>query len=206
MPSAETARLLQDLSALIDGNADLNAGFARVVAGWRAAVDDSLTVSIAVHHDDGSTALVLIDAGADRPAGHAASSLSIPLGAADDLTAVLYLDAGVPSALDRLRTDIAPLFDAGALAGVTRGRAVAGDRDQAAADPLAAERLRNQAIGVLLHRHGGSGEDASARLRALAAERTQSVAETAAEVVAAAAGDDPGSARTQGPPDRAGRP
>jgi hypothetical protein len=180
--NAEIARLLDDLSAALDDDVDLRAGFGLVVAGWRVAVDDPVTVSIAVQPDDGSPALVLTDA-VDRSAGAGASSLSIPLGAAGGRTVVLRLDASAPFALDRLRAGIGsePIPDAG----VARVPA-AGSQDRVPVDRLVAEGLRNQAIGVLMHRHGGSRERAGARLRALARATPQTVAAAAGEVVAAA--------------------
>ncbi len=179
--SAEIARLLDDLSAALDDDVDLRAGFGLVVAGWRVAVDAPVTVSITVQPDDDSPALVLTDA-VDRSAG--ASSLSIPLAAAGGHTVVLRLDASTPLALDPLRAGIGsePIPDAG----VVRVPAAAGGQDRGPADPFAAEGLRNQAIGVLMHRHGGSREHASARLRALASAKPQTAAAAAGEVVAAA--------------------
>jgi hypothetical protein len=201
---AEITHLLDDLSTMLDDDIDLDVGFGLVVAGWRAAVDDPVTVSIAVYHDDGSTALVLTDtadAAASRAAGDVASTLSIPLAAAGGLAAVLRLGASAPLAFKPLRTDIGPLLAAGGPVPVdTRDRAAAGRQHPGPADMLALEALRNQAIGVLLHGHGGSPEHASARLGALADSRIQSVAEVAAELVATA-GDGPSTPGAHSSPD-----
>lgn len=120
IPSAETARLLDDLSALLDG-VDLAARFAQVAAGWHAALPDCRGVTIAVGGGDGSPALVLTDAAADRAPGDAASSASIPLIASGGLTAVLHLAAGSPLAFELLRTDIGSLLVDGPGAGSDQG-------------------------------------------------------------------------------------
>jgi hypothetical protein len=173
-PSADMARLLDHLSALLDDGVDLGAGFRRVAAGWRVAIPDCVGVSLAVHHNAGSPVLVLTDNPGLVP-GTAASSVSIPLAGAGGLSAVLHLDASTPLAFAPLLAGAGPV-----LAGAARGTGV-----RPGAVELAADAVRNRAIGMLLHRYGGSPEQAGERLHGLADGSGRTVAEVAVEMLAA---------------------
>jgi hypothetical protein len=114
------------------------------------------------------------------------SSLSVPLGRSGGSEAVLRLDASTPRAFDHALAALGPLLAVdGRVAHLDRG-APAGP-----AILLAAEAVRNQAIGVLLHQHGGSVAAAGIRLDALAAIAGRSVSEVAAELVAGTRRTDP---------------
>jgi hypothetical protein len=135
-------------------------------------------------HRDGP--LVLVDHPVDGSAPTVVSSLSVPLGRSGGSDAVLRLDARTPRAFDRALAVLGPLLAVdGRVAELDRGPPVA------LAVLLAAEAIRNQAIGVLLHRHGGSVAAAGIRLQALASIAGRTAADVAAELVASTRRADP---------------
>jgi hypothetical protein len=136
-------------------------------------------------HRDGP--LVLVDRAVDGSAPPSVvSSLSVPLGPSGGSDAVLRLDASTPRAFDRALAVLGPLLAAdGRVAQLDHGAPAA------LAVLLAAEAIRNQAIGVLLHQHGGSVAAARMRLDALASVAGRSASDIAAELVAATRRADP---------------
>jgi hypothetical protein len=176
--------LLDELSTFLDEDVHLVDRFTRIIAGWRAAVPDCTAVSIILNADDQDDALVLAGQSDDGSAGRVVSSLLVPLGRFGTTDAELRLDLSSARAFDHVLAALGPLL---ALDG-RAARTDDGDRtDRARAAPpmLAAQAQRNQAVGVLLHRHGGSVAAARIRLDALASTAGRTVADIAAELVAA---------------------
>ena len=194
------------MSRLIDGDVDLRRSFQRVAAAWRAAVPGCVAVAVTVHNEHGGEVLTLTDHGPDHRSDHGpdrvrddaqgdvVSALSMSFVGAGGLAAVVRLDASTTRTFDPLLAVLGPLLAGGVGPAVLVRRRLVTDAvtdaatdaaaDPAAADVLAGEAVRNQAIGVLLHRHGGTVEQASYRLRALAGTEGRAVADVATDLVA----------------------
>jgi hypothetical protein len=178
--STELSQLLEELSGYLEDEVDLAGRFETIVAGWRAAVPGCTSVAIVLRPDHRDGPLVLVDRPVDGSAPAVVSSLSVPLGWSGGSDAVLRLDASTPRTFDRALAELGPLLAAdGRVARLDHGAPAA------LAVLLAAEAVRNQAIGVLLHQHGGSVAAAGIRLDALAATAGRSTSDVAAELVAA---------------------
>lgn len=179
------ARLVEELTPLLDRGLDLESQFEQMAADWRALVP-GCTAAVLTLRDGGGVVLFSLshDAADGSTAGHgAARTVTVPLATVDGLTVVLQMNLATDQAAADLLGQLDPLLG-------TCGLTAEPDDDCSPMIPSEATTVglptgpspRDDAITVLMARHGGTALEAAARLRILAAAEGRDVAAVAQDL------------------------